>query len=249
MGRGKPPGDRAVEKIGTLVIRRQQDGRSSRPLYTIMLVTSPTERDASAHRCQGDFALLRALEDLLASPELRLETLERVRDRGEAIVRELTVTDLVITKYGFAARPRSEPPSRFERPTHVTERPCTVCSSPTTANDRLTMLSGEVVHYDCRPESRDMTAVAVRFLSDSEGRRACHSCLAALLGASFHEARKVVGQLRVRHGVSVDAGRCSVCGKHRVTLGLNVTREQGSEDSDAASEVRQKPAAGDDADP
>jgi hypothetical protein len=240
-----------VDKIGTLVIRRQPDapGRSSLPLYAITFLTSSTERDAPAYRCQGDFALLRSLEDLVASPELRLETLERVRDRGEAIVREVSVPDPVIAKYEFAAKPRREPLSPFDRPAHVTERPCAVCSLPTTSNDRLTMLSGEVVHYDCRPESRDMTAVAARFLTESEGRMVCHSCLAALLGVSFDEARKVVGQLKARHGVSVDTGRCSPCGRYRVTLGLNVTPEQGLEDPAAASEVRQEPATGDHASP
>jgi hypothetical protein len=245
-----PFGDRAVDKIGTLVIRRQLDppGRSSRPLYTITFQTSPTERDAPAYRCHGDFALLRTLEELLASPELRLETLERVRDRGEAVIREVSVPDSVIAKYEFAARPRREALSRFDHQMHVTERPCTVCSLPTTPNDRLTMLSGDVVHYDCRPESRDMTAVAARFLAESEGRMVCHSCLAALLGVSFDEARKVVGQLRARHGLTVDTGRCSVCGKYRVTLGLSVTQEQRL-DSAAASEVGEEPAAGDHAGP
>lgn len=236
-----------MDTIWTLVIRRQQ-GSPGRPLYTIMLVTSPTERDAPAHRCPGDFALLRALEDLLGSPELRLETLERVRDRGEAIVREVLVPDALLVKYGLGAKPRREPLSRFDRQTHVTERSCAVCSLPTTSNDRLTMLSGDVVHYDCRPESRDMTAVAARFLTDSEDRTICHSCLAALLGVSFDEARKVVRQLRIRHGVGIETGRCSLCGRYRVTLGLNATQEQG-EDSAGTSQVRQKPAAGDHASP
>jgi hypothetical protein len=240
-----------VDKIGTLVIRRRQDtpGRSGRPSYTIMFLTSPTERDGPAYRCHGDFALLRSLEELVTSPELRLETLERVRDRGEAIVREVSVPDDVIAKYEFAARPRREPLSRYERETHVTERPCAVCSLPTTASDRLTMLSGEVVHYDCRPESRDMTAVAARFLAESEGRTVCHSCLAASLGVSFDETRKAVGLLRARHGLAVDTGRCSVCGKYRMTLSLSVTQEQGSQDSAAGSEVREEPAAGDHAGP
>jgi hypothetical protein len=237
-----------VDKIWTLVVRRQQE-LPGQPLYTIMIVTSLTERDAPAHRCRGDFALLRALEELLASPELRLEILERVRDRGEAIVRDVRVSDLVLAKYGLNAKPRREALSRFERQAHGAERSCAVCSLPTTPNDRLTMLSGEVVHYDCRPESRDMVAVAARFLADSEGRAVCHSCLASLLGASFEEIRKVVGQLRARHGLGLDTGRCSVCGKFRVTFGLNVTPELGLEDSAAGSEIRQEPAAGDHAGP
>ncbi len=106
-----------MDKLGTLVIRRQHNPLpgSARPVYSIMLLTSPTDRYAPAHRCQGDFALLRALEELLASPELRLDTLERVRDQAEAMVRDVVVPEPILVKYGLAARARREPASRVDR--------------------------------------------------------------------------------------------------------------------------------------
>jgi hypothetical protein len=233
----KPPqtnwGNRAVDKTGTLVIRRQQTnlaGHSSRPVYTIMLLTSPSERQASAHRCAGDFALLRALEELMVSPELRLETLERVRDQGEAMVRDVVVEEPILAKYGLAPRPRREAVFRVDRHSRVLDQPCAVCSLPTRPIDRLTMLSGEVVHYDCRPESRDITDIAARFLAESDGRAVCHSCLARQLHAAFDEVRKVVGRLRARTGLSVGTGQCSVCGRYRVILGTRATQELEDED-------------------
>ncbi len=85
------------------------------------------------------------------------------------------------------------------------------------------MLSGDIVHYDCRPESRDVTDIAAHFLADADGRALCHSCLASLLHIGFDEVRKVVGQLRVRTRFRVGTGPCSVCGRNRVILGTSVT--------------------------
>jgi hypothetical protein len=216
-----------VDKLGTLVIRRKQypPGGSIGPLYTIMLLSSPTERHAPAHRCQGDFALLRTLEELLANAELRLEMLERVRDQGEAMVREVMVPEPMLVKYGLVARPRREPVSRVDRQLRELDQPCAVCARPTPPSERLTMLSGEVVHYDCRPESRNVTDIAGRFLAEAEGRALCHSCLATLLHIGFDEVRKVVGRLRVRTGFSLGTGRCWECGRYRVILGTSLMPE------------------------
>src|SRR5262245_59786870 len=186
-----------------------------------MFLTSPTERYAPMHRCQGDFALLRALEELLASPELRLETLERVRDQGEAMVREVLVPEAVLVKQGLVARHRREPISRVDRQLRVVDQPCAICSQPTNPRRRLTMLSGEVVHYECRPDAHDVADTAARLLVESEGRTFCHSCLGSVLRISYDETRKVVGQLRTRPGFSLGTGNCSVCGKYRVILGTS----------------------------
>jgi hypothetical protein len=215
-----------VEKSGTLVIRRQERPSTgpTLPVYTLALLSSPSDRDAATYRCHGDLALLRALEELLTLPDLRLETLERVRDRGEAVVREVVVPELLATKYKFGDKTRHEW-NRVERLSPMREQLCAVCSQPTGRTDRLTMLNGEVVHYACRPESRDATEVAHRLLSEASGQGFCHSCLASLLHISFDEARKVVGKLRIRSGFTVGTGQCSVCGRFRFTLGFSVVPE------------------------
>jgi hypothetical protein len=79
-------------------------------------------------------------------------------------------------------------------------------------------LSGEVVHYECRTGSGEILETAARLLLDSPGRALCHTCLAGALHIGFDEARKVVGQLRMRADMIFGTGLCSGCSRHRITL-------------------------------
>jgi hypothetical protein len=153
------------------------------------------------------------LEDLLPSPEQRLLTLEQVRAVAEVAVPHVVVPEFLLTKYGFSAERGSSVRGR-----HAFAPRCAVCSLPTTPSNRLTTLSGEVIHYECRPGAGEILESAARFLHESSGRSFCHTCLAGIFHIDFDEARKVVGQLRVRADMKLGTGQCSVCAKNRITL-------------------------------
>jgi hypothetical protein len=170
----------------------------------------------SPYRCASDFALLRILEDLLPSPELRLRTLEQIRDAHEVAVPNLLVPEPLLTKYGFVAGRGSA--ARGRQP--GTPR-CAACSLHTTASNRFTTLSGEVFHSECRAGAEDLLEAAARILRRSPERTFCHTCLAGIFNVGFDEVRKLVGQLRIRTDMTLATGLCSVCSKHRITLSAN----------------------------
>lgn len=202
------------DRRGTLLIRCLRSTRSGvRQSYAVTFTPFDEPTSTSPYRCPSDLSLLRLLEDLLPSPEQRLLALEQVRDAAEITVPHVEVPEFLLTKYGFGGE---RGPSVRGR--HTPAPRCVVCSLPTTPSNRLTTLTGDVVHFECRPESGEIVETAARFLRESPGRGFCHTCLASIFRIGFDEVRKVVGQLRMRSNMSLGTGQCSACDKHRMIL-------------------------------
>jgi hypothetical protein len=187
-----------------------------RQSYAVTFTPFAEPIPTSSYRCPSDLALLRLLEGLLPSPEQRLRTLEQVRDAHEIAVSNVEVPEFLLTKYGFGGERGSSARGR-----HAAV--CVVCARPTSPSNRLTTLSGDVVHFECRAGSGEILESAARFLRDSPGRSFCHACLARIFRIGFDETRKVVGRLRVRADMDLGTGQCSACGKHRMILSASAT--------------------------
>src|SRR5215475_6687517 len=202
------------DRRGTLLIRCLRSPRSGvRQSYAVTFTPFDEPTSTSPYRCQSDLSLLRLLEDLLPSPEQRLLTLEQVRDSSEVAVPHVEVPEFLLAKYGFGGE---RGPSVRGR--HALAPRCVVCSLPTTRSNRLTTLTGDVVHFECRAGASDIVETAARFLRESPARAFCHTCMVSIFHVSFDEVRKIVGRLRVRAGMHVGTGQCSACDKHRMIL-------------------------------
>ncbi len=218
-----------MERLGTLLIQRLEPSRGGpKAVYSLAFLPADTTSNSHTHRCHGDFALLRVLEELLPAPDLRLTALELVRGDGTATLTGVNLSATVILKYGLDGARESGPSRRGQPGGDV--RPCAVCGRPVPAHDRLTTVSGDVVHYECRPSVADVVEPAARFVAGADGRPFCQTCLAALLHISFEEARKVFGHLRMRMGFRLGTGQCSMCRKFRVTIWSTGTGPQSREE-------------------
>ena len=160
-------------------------------MYVVTFVATDAEHAISpGPRCRGDLALVRTLEGLVPDADVRLTALQNVRDRGDAAIEHLVLTEQQAAIFGLAEPGQPD------------------------ASDAVT---GPTDAAQARPP-RDLADDVARFLNTAPGRCICHTCLASFVGAEFEETRKAIYALRVTGYAQVGTARCAACRQHRLTI-------------------------------
>lgn len=203
-----------MQFLGTLVIvHAGVADETAKNVYTVMFLPGAVPNmDVLTYVCRSDYALLRLLEEVLESPDVRLQALEQVRSDGRAEIPQLTLNEQTLAKYGFNLGQKAAPGRPRGR-----EVPCVVCGRGITRRERAAIAQGELMHLQCGPQ-HDRTDDVARFLMTRAGRGFCQTCLTLLLRMDFEEIRKATTRLPARGDFRLVTGVCVACGMARVVV-------------------------------